>query len=147
MKVDFRQMNESDIEETIKLCNLCFDENTNFEDALNVYKKNAIDKTCFYIVGCTEDKKIIAHVRLQFIETMYASMRGYAILNHVCVHPNYRRHKIGTELLTYVSNICRQKNIAEMKLWSNNYRVSSHALYKSFGFDPVDATFYTKKIN
>ena len=147
MKIVFKLLDDERLSEAINLCNICFKENTSVEEAQKNFEAEKDDKHHMYIVGFTEDGKLVAHVRLQFIETIFSSMTSYAILNHVCVHPDYRRHRIGSKMLEYVSDICRDRGCKEIKLWSNNYRVASHALYKDFGFEKVDATFYNKELN
>ena len=69
MSVIFRRAKAKDVEEIVKLCNECFEEETSLEYAKRMFKKN---------------KK-------------YEKMNTYSILNHVCVKPDYRRHNIATK--------------------------------------------------
>ena len=73
-------------------------------------------------------------------------MNTYAILNHVCVHPQARRHKIGTKLLDFTFDICKQKGCKNVELWSKNFRTAAHRLYQEYGFIVEDAKFFSKNI-
>ena len=78
------------------------------------------------------DNKIIAHTKITIIPTIYEKMNTYAILNHVCVKEEYRRHNIATLMLKEIERICRLKKVKTMELWSNNVRVPAHACYKKY---------------
>lgn len=141
--VNFRKLEYSDIEETIKLCNECFDENTDYEHAEKVFKETENDKNQIYIIG-EIDGKIISHAKITIVPTIYKEMGTYAILNHVCVKEEYRRHNIATLMLKVIKEICKKENCNSIKLWSRNFRIPAHICYKRFGFEPNDATFFTK---
>lgn len=145
MKLKIRRMTLDDLAETIKLCNLCFEEKTRLDYAKKRYLKGLVDQNQIYIVA-TIDDKIIAHMRLQIIETMYESMGSYAMINHVCVHPEYRRHQIATKMLNFASKICKDKGCKTMTLWSKNKRTAAHACYLNYGFSIEDAKFFIKEL-
>ena len=73
---------------------------------------------------------------------MFIGMENYAIVNHVCVDPEYRKHHVATEMLKIIKKICLERNCISIKLWSKNFRVPAHTCYKRFGFQPIDATFF-----
>lgn len=143
MKVEFKIADESHIEEIIKLCNECFNEETDIEEAKKIFDKN--DKNSIYLIGIVDDK-IVAHTRIAIIPTIFKGMDSYAILNHVCVSPEYRKHKIATQMLAEIERICKERECISLKLWSNNFREAAHACYKKFGFVVNDATFFSKNI-
>lgn len=146
MDITYKRMEESDIEGTIELCNLCFLEETNIEVAKKVFKETLKDPNQIYLIG-TLDDKIIAHLKITIIPTFYGNMATYAILNHVCVHPDYRRHHFGTALLDEAFKICKEKNCKSVELWSKNFRVPAHELYKKYGFVVEDAKYFSKKLS
>ncbi len=146
MNIKFSIMTESDLENTIRLCNICFNEETDITKAREIYEINKDDPNQIYLIGKMDDK-IIAHMKISIIPTIYGPMSTYAILNHVCVHPDYRRHKIGTRLLDEATKICKSKNCVCMELWSMNFRIPAHALYKNYGFTVEDAKFFKKVID
>lgn len=145
MEVCFKIAEERDIEGIIQLCNACFAEDTPLEYAKAVFQKTKDTGRYFYIVGIVGEE-VIAHAKITIIETMYQPMMTYAILNHVCVKPDYRRFKIATHMLNEIENVCKKKGCVKMELWSNNVRVAAHACYKRFGFTLDDAGFFSKEI-
>ncbi len=145
MKVEYRRATEEDIEGIIELCNECFDENTPLAYAKKVFEETKQDDDQIYLVGVI-DGKIIAHTKITIIPTIFEEMNTYAILNHVCVKEEYRRHNIGTSMLDEVTKICEQKNCKTIKLWSKNFRIPAHTCYKKYGFKADDATFFAKEI-
>ncbi len=145
MNVNFRLAEKKDVESIINLCNEVFNENTSLEYAQKSFEETKNDPNQIYVVG-ELDGKIVAHTKITVIPTMYEDMNTYAILNHVCVKEEYRRHKIGTKLLDYCMKIAKEKGCVAIELWSKNFRVPAHSLYKTYGFEIMDAKFFTKDI-
>lgn len=145
MNVIFRVANYDDIENIIDLCNMCFDESTDIDYAKKIFKENEHDKNQIYIVG-EINGEIIAHCKINIIPTIYQKMNTYAILNHVCVNPKYRRHNIATKMLDECFKICKERKCVSVELWSMNFRVAAHACYKNYGFKVQDCKFFAKDI-
>ena len=144
LEVKFRKATDKDIYEIVDLCNECFFENTDHEKALKVFQETK-DKNNIYLIG-EVDGKIVSHAKITIIPTIYERMGIYAILNHVCVKPEYRRHKIATKMLDEISKICIARDCKVMELWSNNVRKAAHACYRNYGFKLDDAGFFSKEI-
>lgn len=145
MEVRFKIATENDVEAIVNLCNECFDENTSLEYAQKVFEETKNDKNQIYLIGIMDDK-VVAHSKITIIPTIYEKMNTYAILNHVCVQKEYRRHNVATHMLDEVTRICLQNNCKVIELWSNNTREAAHACYKHYGFVVNDAKFFSKKI-
>lgn len=145
MEVKFKIATYEDLEKIIDLCNLCFDEKTDIEYARRIFNENKNDKNQIYLLG-EIDGKTVAHTKITIIPTIYEKMNTYAILNHVCVHPEYRRHNIATKMLDECKRICKENNCISMELWSRNFREAAHACYKNYGFVVDDAKFFIKEI-
>ncbi len=145
MNINFKIATINDIKGIIELCNDCFDEKTEVQYAYEVFAKNMYDANQIYLVGDIEGK-IIAHCKITIIPTIYEKMGTYAILNHVCVSPNYRRLNIATHLLKECERIAKERGCKCIELWSNNVREAAHACYKHFGFKINDAAFFSKEI-
>lgn len=146
MDISFKTATYEDVENIIKLCNECFNENTNIEYAKRIFKENEQDQNQIYVIGIKNDK-IIAHAKINIIPTIYEDMNTYAILNHVCVKPELRRGHIGTKLLDECFKIAQEKKCVCVELWSKNFRTAAHALYHKYGFEVVDAKFFAKDID
>lgn len=141
----FKEASIDDVEDIISLCNECFEENTDVNYAKKIFEETKNDKNQIYVIGII-DQKIIAHAKITIIPTIYENMNTYAILNHVCVKPEFRRHNIATKLLDEVSEICKRKKCKAMELWSMNFREAAHACYKKYGFVVNDAKFFSKDL-
>lgn len=146
MKVEFKIANETHVEEIINLCNECFGEETSVDKAKKIFDENKNDKNSIYLIGVVDDK-IVAHTRIAIIPTIFKGMESFAILNHVCVSPEYRKHKIATKMLAEIERICKERECISLKLWSGNQREAAHACYKKYGFVPINATFFEKRID
>lgn len=144
--LEFRRATIKDIEGIINLCNECFKENTNIENAKKIYIKTKEDKNQIYIIG-TINKNIVAHAKISIITTIYENIGTYAILNHVCVKPSLRRKQIATKMLDECFVIARAYNCRTVQLWSNNFRNDVHIFYKKYGFNEVDDKHFIKYIN
>lgn len=145
MEIKFKIANFSDVRGIVDLCNEVFEEETTYEEAEKRFKESEQDKNQIYVIGCVEDK-IIAHTKIAIIPTLFKGMETYAILNHVCVKPEYRKHHIATHMLEATKKVCQERNCFAIKLWSRNFRVPAHTCYKRFGFVPDDATFFSLDI-
>ena len=145
MKTTFKIATRENIEDIIALCNLCFNEKTSLEYATKSFIETEQDKNQIYLIG-ELDGKIIAHSKITIIPTMYEKMNTYAILNHVCVHPDYRRQNIATQMLDECTRICKNHNCVKIELWSMNFREAAHACYRNYGFQIDDAKFFSKEI-
>lgn len=145
MKPEFRLATEADLPDIIALTNECFDENTPLAYAQQVWQQTAQDPNVIYLNGYL-DGQLVAHLRIAIIATIYEDMGTYAILNHVCVKPDFRRYHLGTQLLDVAFAVCRECGCKAVELWSKNFRQAAHALYQKYGFEVVDAKFFSKAL-
>jgi len=145
MEVKFKIATVEDIEGIIKLCNECFNENTELEYAKKIYEENEKDPNQIYLIGIV-DNKVVAHTKINIIPTIFEGMKTYAILNHVCVKPEFRREHIGTQMLDECFKIAKEHNCICVELWSKNFREAAHALYRNYGFEVLDAKFFVKNV-
>lgn len=144
-EVEFRIAARDDLPDIIGLTNRCFDENTPLAYAEKIWDETANDSNQIYLNGY-KDGRLVAHTKITIIPTIYEDMNTYAILNHVCVDPDVRRQHLGTRLLDETFRICRERGVKAVELWSKNFRAAAHALYKSYGFEVVDAKFFAKDV-
>ena len=145
MEVTFREMKKKDVPLVIELCNEVFKENTSLEYAMKTYKKHRKDPNSIYIVGLV-DGKIVSHLKITVINTIYENMNTYCILNHVGVKEDYRRHGIATKMLDVAFEISKKHGCKKVELWSNNVRTAAHACYYNYGFELDDAGFFSMSV-
>lgn len=144
-EVTFRPATAEDLEDIIALTNLCFEEETPLEYAKAAWQEQSGSSHHIYVNGYLGNE-LVAHAKITIIPTIYKEMGKFAILNHVCVKPNMRRHHLGTKLLDEIFRICEEQGVNTIELWSKNFRTAAHALYKKYGFEVVDAKFFAKDI-
>lgn len=145
MEVEFRQATFDDLGDIIALTNECFDENTPLAYAEEVWRAHADDPKQIYLNGYLNGE-LVAHAKITIIPTIYEDMNTFAILNHVCVKPSARRHHLGTKLLDEAFRICKDNHVKVVELWSKNFRQPAHALYQKYGFEVVDAKFFSRNV-
>lgn len=145
MEVTFREMKKKDIPEVVALCNEVFEEETSLEYAMKTYKKQRRDPNSIYIVGIAEGK-IVSHLKITVIHTIYENMNTYSILNHVGVKKEYRRHGIATKMLDVAFRISKEHGCKKVELWSNNVRTAAHACYYNYGFALDEAGFFSMSV-
>lgn len=145
MDVEFRRAVLDDVDEIIALCDECFDEKTDIEYAKKVFRETENDDKQIYLIGSV-DGKVVAHTKITIIPTIYEDMNTFAILNHVCVKPEFRRSHIGMKLLDESFRIAKDMGCKCVELWSKNFRQAAHGLYHKYGFEVMDAKFFTKEV-
>ena len=145
MEVTFRPATHADLEDIIALTNECFSENTPLEYAERVWNQTENDPNTIYLNGYLGEQ-LVAHTRIAIIPTIYEEMNTFAILNHVCVKPDVRRQHLGTKLLDETFKICQEHGVKTIELWSKNFREAAHALYHKYGFEVMDAKFFSKDL-
>ncbi len=129
----------------VELCNECFDERANTSYATEVFERTMVDSNQVYLIGVVEGR-VIAHAKVTVIPTIFEDMNTFAILNHVCVKPEFRRKHVGTSLLDECFKIAKERGCKCVELWSKNFREAAHGLYLKYGFEVMDAKFFTKDI-
>lgn len=145
MEVNFRLATRADLEDIIALTNECFDEDTPLSYAERIWAQTENDPNTVYLNGYLGDE-LVAHLRIAIIPTIYEDMNTFAILNHVCVKPSVRRQHLGTRLLDETFRLCKERGVKTVELWSKNFRQAAHGLYHKYGFEVMDAKFFSKDI-
>lgn len=145
MNINFKIATEEDVQAIVDLCNECFNETTSLDYAMKSFKQTENDANQIYLIG-EVDGQVVAHAKITIIPTMYEKMNTYCILNHVCVKPSFRRHKLATKMLDECQRIAKEHGCVKMELWSMNFREAAHSCYKNYGFQIDDAKFFSKEI-
>lgn len=145
MKISFRVATIKDLQGIINLCNECFNENTSLVYAKSKFMETRKNNNDIYIIGVMNNE-IVSHAKITIIDTIYEEMNRYAILNHVCVKPIYRRNGIAKHMLDYILKVCKNNKCKNIELWSKNFRIEAHSLYKNYGFKLEEAGFFSYKV-
>ncbi|TLS52499.1 GNAT family N-acetyltransferase [Paenibacillus antri] len=74
-----------------------------------------------------------------FISIVHAlavgSVNGYLHITGLAVHNDFRRHRIGSELLRYTENFAKDSGISNIILCTGMRRTDAHAFYEHNGYD------------
>lgn len=143
MEIIFKELELKELEETLNLCNRCFDEQNNYEYAKKLFLEKS--ENDIYINGLYNGK-VIAHTKVTIIKTMYQPMKSYAMINHLCVDKEFRRHHIASHLLDVIFKVAKERHCVEVVLWSKNFRTAAHSCYKNYGFKLLEAGFFSKEV-
>lgn len=144
MGVQFKLAEREDIAELVDLMNECFDETTSYDFARKVFLETENDPNQIHLIGLHDSGKIAAYCKITIIPCLSSPMETFAIFNHVCVKPEFRREHIGTQLMQESERLAREHGANMLALWSGNQRQPAHALYKKFGFEIFDGPFFEK---
>lgn len=88
-----------------------------------------------------EDNEIVGYISAYIFNILNEIQ-----INGLYVKENYRRQKIGTNLLNAVLKIASDKNIDKIKLYTYSQNESLIKFYANFGFEEIKKEFsYTLK--
>jgi len=88
-----------------------------------------------------EDNEIVGYISAYIFNILNEIQ-----INGLYVKENYRRQKIGTNLLNAVLKIASDKNIDRIKLYTYSQNESLIKFYENFGFEEIKKEFsYTLK--
>lgn len=100
-----------------------FEEKKFVEKFVEMYKHD--DYMCFVF---EENGKIIAELTL-LRKTPLHHRNNTSEIVELCVDPRYRRRGIGTQMIKYVENICKNSKHEQIELCSKVTRVDAHKFY------------------
>ena len=114
------------------------------QEAFFVSKKGKVSSGDVELVSIA-DGRVVGHLLLSRcldpIRDEY-----YFFFFFLCVHSDYRRRHIATQLFEKVFSLCHDENIAYLELTSNPSRVAAHHLYQKLGFQVRDTCVFRKEI-
>ena len=70
MDVRFKIATVDDVENIIRLCDECFDENTDLEYAKRMFLETKDNQNDIYVIG-EVDGNVVAHTKITIIKTIY----------------------------------------------------------------------------
>ena len=143
--IKFRKANIDDVYNIVDLCNRCFNENTDRLKAKEIFEKTMNDKNNIYLIG-EFDGKIISHTKITIVRTMFENIDSYALLNHVCVDPDYRRYNVATYMLDEIKRICINFKCNYIRLWSRIDREEAQSFYRKYGFTSDGLNFFSMEL-
>lgn len=150
MNIKIRELTYDDIEKynvkdfLFKMVKLCYNLDYVPEyhyDIINLEKYYINpEMSNFYIAIDTDNDKLIATSAIRGYDKDYGvKNRTYskdttASFHRVFVHPNYRHHKIGSQLISYLEDFCVQKQYHEIYLHTSKYSYGALSFWQYNNF-------------
>lgn len=101
-----------------------------WEEMLDRFEKD--DK--MYILVAEEDGRVVSTVQMAIIESLTHNVRGFAVVENVVTHSDYRNRGYASALLQKASEIAREHRCYKISLETGSNRESTLNFYKNNGF-------------
>lgn len=135
--IDFRFMNETDLNDVIKIYEKCFPlecggkcENVKYRDG---------------ILLAIIDNNIVGMATIDYIFDNFLNEK-IAYINNVCVDPKLQNNGIGKAIMNECERICKSNGCTKLQLTSTKKRLGAHKLYTTLGFYIYETTVFKKNI-
>ena len=150
--MEFRELNESDLESLIKLYEQLDGKNGDFnvEDARTIWKNEIEGNPNIKYFGAVEDSAKEQNV----VSTCYAviipnlTRLGGAIcfVENVVTDKNFRKQGLGKKVMGKAIEFAREKNCYKVILESGAWRTEAHQFYRNLGFDDTAKKSFLLKL-
>lgn len=101
-----------------------------WEEMLERFEKD--DK--MYILVAEEDGRVVSTVQMAIIESLTHNVRGFAVVENVVTHSEYRNRGFASALLQKASEIAREYRCYKISLETGSNRESTLNFYRNNGF-------------
>ena len=101
-----------------------------WEEMLERFEKD--DK--MYILVAEEDGRVVSTVQMAIIESLTHNVRGFAVVENVVTHSDYRNRGYASALLQKASEIAREHRCYKISLETGSNRESTLNFYRNNGF-------------
>lgn len=101
-----------------------------WEEMLERFEKD--DK--MYILVAEEDGRVVSTIQMAIIEGLTHNVRGFAVVENVVTHSDYRNRGYASALLQKASEIAREHRCYKISLETGSNRESTLNFYRNNGF-------------
>ncbi len=147
MKIKFELMNESHIDDMLKIEKKCFPDEPWTRKMFESELENMISA---FLVGVDESGAAVCFGGMWLIADI-------AEITNIAVDPDHRRLGLGQKTLSLLCGICRERGVPQINLEVRDGNDAAIGLYEKFGFEPMgrrkkyydnkfDAILMTKKL-
>jgi ribosomal protein S18 acetylase RimI-like enzyme len=146
MNAIFQQISEQDISSLLGLMrefyqqqHMRFDEVVAAKAVTKLLADPSLGQICFIYRG--------SELAGYFVLTICVSLEfhgNFALLDELYVREAFRRQKLGTTVISFVENLCRQKGIKALRLEVGRTNDGAQRLYRASGFTEDARYLYTK---
>ncbi len=145
--MEIRKFKQSDLSQVLELCREVREHHI---DILNGYFTSQDDaeeqkgflasldnENCIALVAA-EGENIFGYLLADITEAPYLKAPKVARIGNFGVAKSQRRHGIGKMLMDDFMNICRAKDIDEVRLGVFNKNTGAYKFYEQYGFEPFE---------
>jgi ribosomal protein S18 acetylase RimI-like enzyme len=146
MNAIFQQISEQDISSLLGLMrefyqqqHMRFDEVVAAKAVTKLLADPSLGQVCFIYRG--------SELAGYFVLTICVSLEfhgNFALLDELYVREAFRGQKLGTTVISFVENLCRQKGIKALRLEVGRANDGAQRLYRASGFTEDARYLYTK---
>lgn len=94
---------------------------------------NGLRNPDIYYYIYVKDEKVVGFISL-YIHHYLHHDRDTGEIVELVVEPEYRGQKMGNQLIGYIENLAREKQLEEIELSTSTYRKRAHRFYEAHGF-------------
>lgn len=87
-----------------------------------------------YILVAEEDGRVVSTIQMAIIESLTHNVRGFAVVENVVTHSDYRNRGYASALLQKASEIAREHRCYKISLETGSNRESTLNFYRNNGF-------------
>lgn len=87
-----------------------------------------------YILVAEEDGRVVSTIQMAIIESLTHNVRGFAVVENVVTHSDYRNRGYASALLQKASEIAREHRCYKISLETGSNRESTLNIYRNNGF-------------
>lgn len=127
-------LRSEDLSEFVEFYPKAFGGSCNIQSAEKHYATIA-NNPDYTLLTAKVEGKLCGYLMAVIIQDFVEDGTPFMTLWSVCVHPEYRRHGIGTTMMGYIEKLAKKKNCEFITFISGAHRTSAHAFYERLGYD------------
>lgn len=143
-KIVIEKLCKKDLEEAISIYDNNHGLKTNYEKLYNEYDKINVNPDYHNIVAKIDDK-IVGIATIVINHDIVEELKPFLTVWNLGVHKDYRRMKIGTEILNYIYEYAQKNNCDFIALIAEKENEIGQKFYESLGY--IREVGYVKLIN
>jgi GNAT superfamily N-acetyltransferase len=135
--MEFRELNEGDLESLIKLYEQLDGSNGDFtvEAARSVWKSEIEGNKNIKYFGAIEDGKVVSTCFCLIIPNLTRLGSSACFVENVVTDKDHRGQGLGKKIMERAIAFARERDCYKVILESASYRKEAHQFYKNLGFD------------
>ncbi len=135
--MEFRELNENDLESLIKLYEQLDGANADFtvEDASSIWKSEIEGNKNIKYFGAFQDGKIVSTCFCLIIPNLTHIGSSACFVENVVTDMAFRGQGLGRKIMEMAIAFARERNCYKVILESASFRKEAHQFYRNLGFD------------